>query len=64
MRTKTVTVSDFVFVYNVTFRRWYSIRTKTVKVQSILVISKSTGLSEILRDIRTSTNQICIIEKK
>ena len=33
-------------------------------VQSTLVISTSTGLSEILRDIRTSTYQICRIEEK
>ena len=33
-------------------------------IQSTLVISKSKGLSEILRDIRTSTYQICRIEKK
>ena len=31
------------------------------KVQSTLVISKSKGLSKILRDIRTSTYQICRI---
>ena len=34
------------------------------KIQSTLVISKSKGLSEILRDIRTSTYQICRIEEK
>ena len=33
-------------------------------VQSTLVISKVKGLSEILRDIRTSTYQICRTEKK
>ena len=33
-------------------------------VQSALVISKSRGLSEILRDILTSTYQICKIEEK
>ena len=33
-------------------------------IQSILVISNSKGLSEILRDIRTSTYQICRIEEK
>ena len=33
-------------------------------IQSTLVISKSKGLSEILRDIRTSTYQICKIEEK
>ena len=36
----------------------------TSYIQSTLVISKSKGLSEILRDIRTSTYQICRIEEK
>ena len=35
-----------------------------IYVQSTLVISNSKGLSEILRDIRTSTYQICRIEEK
>ena len=35
-----------------------------VKVQSTFVISNSKGLSEIFRDIRTSTYQICRIEEK
>ena len=34
------------------------------KLQSTLVFSKSKGLSEILRDIRASTYQICRIDKK
>ena len=34
------------------------------KLQSTLVISKSKELSEILRDIRTSTYQSCRIEEK
>ena len=34
------------------------------KVQSTLIISNSKGLSEILRDIRTSIYQICRIEEK
>ena len=33
-------------------------------IQSTLVISNSKGLSEILRDIRTSTYQICRTEEK
>ena len=33
-------------------------------IQSTLVISNSKGLCEILRDIRTSTYQICRIEEK
>ena len=39
-------------------------RTFTTILQSTLVISNSKGLSEILRDIRSSTYQICRIEKK
>ena len=35
-----------------------------LEVQSTLVISNSKGLSDILRDIRTSTYQICRIEEK
>ena len=34
-----------------------------IKVQSTLVISKSQGLSEALRDIRTLTYQICRTEE-
>ena len=41
------------------------IRTESSKnVQSTLVISNSKGHSEILRDIHTSTYQICRIEEK
>ena len=35
-----------------------------LELQSTLVISNSKGLSEILRDIRTSTYQICRIGEK
>ena len=35
-----------------------------IHIQSTLVISNSKGLSQILRDIRTSTYQICRIEEK
>ena len=35
-----------------------------MKIQSTLVISNSTGLSEIVRDIRISTYQICRTEEK
>ena len=35
----------------------------SIYIQSILVISKSKGPSERLRDIRTSTYQICRIEE-
>ena len=34
------------------------------RIQSTLVISNSNGLSEILRDIRSSTYQVCRIEEK
>ena len=37
---------------------------QTEHIHSILVISNSKGLSEILRDIRTSRYQICRIEEK
>ena len=33
-------------------------------IESTLVISNSRGLSEILRDMRTSTYQICRIDEK
>ena len=36
---------------------------ENIGLQSTLVISKSEGLTEIFRDIRTSTSQICIIEE-
>ena len=35
-----------------------------IHVQSTLVISKSKGPSKTVRDIRTSTYQICSIEEK
>ena len=35
-----------------------------IPIQSTLVISKSKGPSETVRDIRTSTYQICSIEEK
>ena len=37
---------------------------QAMQLQSTLVISNSKGLSEILRDIRTSTYQICRIGEK
>ena len=37
---------------------------KEIGIQSTLVISKSKGPSETVRDIRTSTYQICSIEEK
>ena len=35
-----------------------------IQLQSTLVISKSKGPSKTVRDIRTSTYQICSIEEK
>ena len=49
--------SIFFFVCILCFQRQYFI-------QSTLVISNSKGLSEILRDIHSSTYQVCRIEKK
>ena len=40
------------------------IRLLLKKIQSTLVISKSKGPSKTVRDIRTSTYQICSIEEK
>ena len=40
------------------------LRKDDLNIQSTLVTSKSKGLSEILRDIRTSTYQICRTEEK
>ena len=39
-------------------------QTFTLNLQSILVISKSKRLSELLRDIRSSTYHICKTEDK
>ena len=46
--------------HNICFRQ----EIRKIQIQSTLVISNSEGLSEILRDIRTSTYQICRIEEK
>ena len=47
---------------NVLVNEWYLV---IILIQSTLVISNSKGLSEILRDIRSSTYQVCrIVEKK
>ena len=48
-------------------RRTNSLQLKNrerINIQSTLVISKSKGPSKTVRDIRTSTYQICSIEKK
>ena len=47
-----------------TDRRNHVISDFFFQIQSTPVISKSKGLSEILRDIRISTYQICRIEEK
>ena len=41
----------------------FMVRIKRLKIQSTLVISTSKGPSETLRDIRTSTYQMCRIEE-
>ena len=38
--------------------------TSKTDIESTLVISNSKGHSEILRDIRSSTHQICRVEEK
>ena len=45
-------------------QHWCSPNLKFYVIQSTLVISNSKGLSEILRDIRSSTYQVCRIEEK
>ena len=55
--------------YRIYIMHIYRMNSKIAKwltyiVQSTLVISNSKGLSEILRDIRSSTYQVCRIEKK
>ena len=45
-------------------RQTSSSRAYVMNIQSTLVISNSKGLSEILRDIRSSTYQVCRIEEK
>ena len=56
--TKTFSSSQF----SITSFTGYSYRQKYVHhVQSTLVILKSNGPSETLRDIRTSTHQVCRI---
>ena len=49
---KMLWISEHIVIINVLY------------IQLNLIISKSKGLSEILRDIRTSTYQICRIKKK
>ena len=43
---------------------FHILKPSKLQIQSTLVISNSKRLSEILRDIRTSTYQICRIEEK
>ena len=42
----------------------FNYKNTALYVQSTLVISNSKGLSEILRDILTSTYQVCRIKEK
>ena len=58
---------DFHIIFNFTLEHKKDILhvdVSQVKIQSTLVISKSNGLSEILRDIRTLTYQIYGTEEK
>ena len=54
--------------FHVTIKTAFLLALATAKrcseIQSTLVISNSKGLSEILRDIRTSTYQICRVQEK
>ena len=54
----------FLFFFTVIFTLISAIVKFVLVVQSTLVISNSKGLSKILRDIRTSTYQICRLEEK
>ena len=66
LRSNVLTICSEVLGNSLVLPRW-SLLSETVVcwvLHSTLVISKSKGLSEILRDIRTSTYQICRIEKK
>ena len=54
----------FLFFSFELFHLAYTLILSDCQLQSTLVISKSKGLSEILRDIRISTYQICRIEEK
>ena len=75
LATKDLNINFLILLKGFSDRRilctWLAVR-RSLKVspylvriiQSTLVISKSKGLSEILRDIRTSTYQICRIEEK
>ena len=55
---------DFDKMSNVSVKTVEKLLLHYIKVQSTLVILNSKGLSKILRDIRTSTYQICGIENK
>ena len=54
----------FIYVTLAILMQWAEIFILFIYLQSTLVISNSKGLSEILRDICTSTYQIYGIEKK
>ena len=56
--------NEIVQIYSIYGSLACDIHVGTNDIQSTLVISKSKGLSEILRDIRTLTYQICRIEEK
>ena len=57
-------LGDFVYTFQPGVEQNSIFHTTEIDVQSTLVISNSKGLSEILRDIHTSTYQICRIEEQ
>ena len=60
---QTVWNHRLIWIFNSYVQR-YNIWCYSSYIQSTLITSNSKGLSEILRDIRTSTYQICRIEEK
>ena len=58
---KAISVSPTKYIMKQKYKKIFIL---SPELQSTLVISKSKGLAEILWDIRTSTYQICKIEKK
>ena len=59
---RTYILALFSFITNIKNRQ-IALSLRRINIQSTLVISKSKGPSETLRDIRTSTYQICRIEE-
>ena len=55
--------NNVIFILKIDYLFFAFLVQENKKIQLTLVISNSKGLSEILRDIRTSTYQICRIEE-